>query len=144
MCIIAGSKVSRGDTPSSMLEPELQDCRILIVEDEYIVAHSLEMLLRTAGAEIVGLVPSVEEALSVVKSGVRIDIATVDMNLRGQSAAPIVDALAERAVPFVFMTGADDNPLFSRYPDVPRCAKPTDFVRFIDVLLDALRARPRR
>lgn len=124
-----------------MLEPELKGCRILIVEDEFIVASSLEMLLRTAGAQIVGLAPCVEQALSVIESGVTIDIATVDMNLRGESAAPIVDALATRTVPFVFMTGAHDHPLFARYPHVPRCAKPTDFVRFIDVLLGELRAR---
>ena len=124
-----------------MLEPELKGCRILIVEDEFIVASSLEMLLQTAGARIVGLAPCVDEALSVIESGVTIDIATVDMNLRGESAAPIADALAVRTVPFVFMTGADDNPLFLRYPHVPRCAKPTDFVRFIDVLLGELRER---
>lgn len=126
-----------------MLDAELAGCRVLIVEDEFIVADSLEMLLRTAGAEIVGTVPCIEEALSLIESGSKIDIATLDMNLRGRSAAPIADALAARAVPFVFMTGADENPLFARYPDVPRCTKPTDFARFIEVLRAELRARAR-
>ena len=124
-----------------MSDAELQGCRILIVEDEFIVANSLEMLLRTAGAEIVGLVACIEEALSLIESGAQIDIATVDMNLRGKSAGPIADALAARDVPFVFMTGADDNPLFARYPHVPRCTKPTDFLQFIEVLRGELRHR---
>lgn len=78
--------------------------RILIVEDETLLALDLEEILKGWGAEVLGPVPSVEKALQVL-SDERPDAATLDMNLRGDSSHPVAAALVSRDIPFVFVSG---------------------------------------
>lgn len=88
--------------------------RILIVEDEFLVAEVMEEWLSGAGAEVIGPVPSVEQALELVEEPRKaLDGAVLDVNLgRGETAYPIADRLDERGVPYLFATGevriADD------------------------------------
>ena len=88
--------------------------RILIVEDEFLIAEVMEEWLSGAGAEVVGPVPSVEQALELLEEpGKALDGAVLDVNLgRGETAYPIADRLNERGVPYLFATGevriADD------------------------------------
>jgi DNA-binding response OmpR family regulator len=75
----------------------------LIVEDEYLLATDLEESLRSEGAEIVGPIYELAQALTQVeKDG--FDAAVIDINLRGQSAYLIADKLIEQRIPFVFAT----------------------------------------
>ncbi len=78
--------------------------RILIVEDEYMVAEHLGMMLEDLGCDVVGPVATIEEAIATVNDGV-LDGALIDANLNGESSAPIAAALRAASVPFVVATG---------------------------------------
>src|SRR5215472_13166176 len=78
--------------------------KVLIVEDEPIVAFQIEDILREAGFEIVGCVGSLDKALSTVKN-IDCDVAVLDANLRGDSVVPVATALHQRGTPFLFVSG---------------------------------------
>ncbi len=97
--------------------------RVLVVEDEYLVAMDMSAYLAAAGAHVVGPASNVNAALEVVK-GTTLDGAILDLNLRGEMAYPVADALAARGIPFVFTTGYDLRSVPARFADVKRCEKP--------------------
>lgn len=78
--------------------------RVLIVEDEYMVAEHIGMMLEDLGCSVVGPVATIEEALAAVNDGV-LDGALLDANLNGESSAPIAAALHAESVPFIVATG---------------------------------------
>ena len=118
----------------------LHDRRILAVEDEYYLAMDLAAELTGAGADVIGPAPSIEQALSLITAEPRIDAAVLDINLGGEMAFPVADALLARGVPFVFTTGYIDSDSDARYAQVPRCEKPLEFRK----LLETLRELPLR
>jgi CheY-like chemotaxis protein len=107
-----------------MDEHSLRGCRILVVEDEYLLADDLSHALEKAGAEVLGPVPSIEEALSTIAAEARIDAAVLDVNLRGDMIFPVADALNERHIPFAFATGYDRWALPERFSGTARLEKP--------------------
>lgn len=109
-----------------MPEPDLRDRRILIVEDEYMLAMDLERELRDAGADVLGPAPSVAAALALVDAAETLDGALLDVNLGGEPIFPVADALLGRGVPVVLTTGYDLRAIPERYAQVPRCEKPVD------------------
>lgn len=82
----------------------IQGKRILVVEDEFIVAAMLCDTLEDEGAVPVGPVGRLGEALDAVAAG-GFDAVVLDWNLAGEPSLPIAAALAERGVPFVIATG---------------------------------------
>jgi CheY-like chemotaxis protein len=123
-----------------MTNPVLRDRRILIVEDEYLIAISLREHLEEAGSIVVGPVPSVDKAIEAIESKPQIDAAVLDVNLGGVMAYPVADALLSRNIPFVFTSGYEDTDLKSRYPSVRNCLKPYLFPQMEAVLASALSA----
>lgn len=101
----------------------LEGRRILIVEDEYLIAADLKRALTDRGAEVIGPVGDVVNGLALAQHG-RLDAAVLDINLEGDSSFPIADVLAEGGVPFVFLTGYDAWSLPDGYADRPAMAKP--------------------
>ena len=100
--------------------------RVLVVEDEYFIADDIARALGRLGAEVVGPVPDRDEALALLSSGERIDLAVLDINLHGETVHPVADALQDRGVPFVFATGYDQSVVPDRHQDAPRWEKPFD------------------
>lgn len=98
--------------------------RLLVVEDEYFLAADLAQALSADGAEIIGPAASVDAALDLLDDTDQLDGAVVDLNLQGEMAFPVADALKERNIPFVFSTGYDQSAIPPRYGDTPRCEKP--------------------
>ncbi|MGU3362955.1 response regulator [Methylobacterium sp. M6A4_1b] len=88
-----------------MPEGHLSGRRVLVVEDEYFLADELDQALEEAGATVLGPAPSVRAALDLLESGPAPDVATVDVNLGGEMAYPVAEALLARGVPFLFTTG---------------------------------------
>jgi DNA-binding NarL/FixJ family response regulator len=78
--------------------------RILIVEDEPMLAYALEELLVEAGFEIAGVAGRLETALAIIETS-NCDAAIVDANLAGVSAGPALSALAAHAIPFIVVSG---------------------------------------
>jgi CheY-like chemotaxis protein len=111
---------SAGPTPNSRVSAK----RVLVVEDEYLVAMDVSAYLEAAGAHVVGPASNVHAALEALE-GAELDGAILDLNLRGELAYPVADALAARGIPFVFTTGYGARTVPARFADVKRCEKPT-------------------
>ena len=107
-----------------MAEDVLRGRRILVVEDDYFLAEDMRTNLERAGAEVVGPIPRLKQALDLLARSERLDGAVLDINLAGEMVYPLADALRERGVPFVFATGYDEKNIPPRYADVPWCPKP--------------------
>ena len=107
-------------------EQGLSGRQVLVVEDEYFIADDIARALDRLGAEVVGPVPDRDEALALLSSGERIDLAVLDINLHGETVHPVADALQDRGVPFVFATGYDQSVVPDRHQDAPRWEKPFD------------------
>jgi CheY-like chemotaxis protein len=101
----------------------LQGVRVLVVEDEYFVAILIEEILESAGCIVTGPFPRLPEALDAVDHE-DYDVAVLDINLAGERIDPVADALAERNVPFLFVTGYGANGLPSEYAQRPHVCKP--------------------
>lgn len=101
----------------------IESKRVLIVEDRYLLADDLARMLRRLGARVVGPVSTVTDALQAVERG-EIDLALLDIDLRGTMVFDVADALSRRGVPFAFSTGYARNALPGRYRDVPFLSKP--------------------
>lgn len=108
--------------------------RVLLVEDEYIVASALSRGLRMFGAEIVGPAATVENALALIESSGGIDGALVDINLRGVQAYDVVDALIAKHVPTVLTTGYETSVVPNRYRGLVVLQKPFDPADAMDAL----------
>lgn len=82
----------------------LAGLRLLVVEDEYMIAEHIGMLLEDIGCDVAGPVATIDQAMAIVKAG-KLDGALLDANLNGESSAPIAVALNDASVPFVVATG---------------------------------------
>ena len=99
--------------------------RILVVEDEALLAFELEAELENAGALPLTSSPDVPHALRTIRSGEHIDAAIINVWLRGELSFPVADELRQRGIPFVFVTGTDSD-VVQRYPDITAHPKPAD------------------
>jgi CheY-like chemotaxis protein len=121
----------------------LAGVHILIVEDDALVAGMLADMLTELGAVVVGPAPSVAEGMSLA-TGEEIDVAILDVRLRGERVDPIALALRTRGIPTVFTTGYRRG-IEGIAPDAPLLDKPYSEQRLRDVLLRLLGAgRPRQ
>jgi DNA-binding response OmpR family regulator len=103
---------------------KLDGKRVLVVEDDYLIAMGLGRSFEDEGAEVLGPVGRVETALELIARETSIDGAVLDINLAGDLVFPVADALFARGVPFVFSTGYDADAVPAPYREVPRYRKP--------------------
>jgi two-component SAPR family response regulator len=131
--------------PVGAATDRLAQRRILLVEDEYLVARYLARGLAERGAEVVGPVARVDGALALIE-GSRgddaLDGAILDVTLNDESALPIADRLLEAGVPFVFATGYDRSSLPTRFDGVTLCIKPVQVQELIRALCEAIERAP--
>jgi CheY-like chemotaxis protein len=112
--------------------------RILIVEDDYIIAQVLVDLFETAGAQVIGPAGRIDEAIALIEGDrQQIDAAVLDINLHGKKSYPVADALAARSVKFVFATGYDSGVIEDKYRGYPRCEKPFSWPALVAALATA-------
>lgn len=123
-----------------MSDQGLNRCRILVVEDEYLLADELAMELADQGAEVLGPAPSVERALGLLEAQPQPDGAILDINLGGEPVFPVADALISRGVPLVFTSGYGSDALPERFTNIPRCEKPINIRRITAALGNAIHA----
>jgi CheY-like chemotaxis protein len=121
-----------------MVSPTLRDRRVLVVEDEYLIAMTLRDALESVGYAVVGPVASVEKATKTIACDPDIDAAIVDLNLGGAMAYPVADALLARNIPFVFTSGYENGALRTRYPQIKNCNKPYLFLDMEKALANAI------
>ncbi len=111
--------------PPSTSDAPLAGRHILVVEDVYLVADDMAAALRVAGATVVGPAPNGRAARALMASA-RVDAAVLDIDLHGDAAYPVADALLARGTPFVFATGYGRSSIPAAYRDVPLWEKPFD------------------
>lgn len=117
--------------------PQIAPRRVLVVEDEPLIAIMLDEALSDFGYTVVGPVENLKAAIQLAASE-RIDTAVVDVNIDGQIADAVADKLLDRGIPFLFVSGYARQ-LGLRYANVPLLRKPfsfDDLHRAVDELLN--------
>lgn len=100
-----------------MVNP-LKDLRLLVVEDEYLIAEDLSRILRSLGIEVVGPTGKVDRAIALTEQEA-LDGALLDVKLDGNMSLNLADALCNKGVPLIFITGYDRELLPARFHDAP-------------------------
>jgi CheY-like chemotaxis protein len=101
----------------------LAGTRVLIVEDEAIIAMTAEDMLEQIGCVVAAVAATLDQAMAAADRG-GFDIALLDINLNGVSSLPVVDRLRGQGLPFVFATGYGAAGRGEAHGDVPLVAKP--------------------
>ena len=97
--------------------------RVLVIEDESLVAMLIEDVLLDMDCEVAGLASRLHDAMEKAKS-LAFDVAILDVNLNGKETFPIAEVLLERGIPFVFATGYGTAVLPGPLQNVPVLHKP--------------------
>jgi DNA-binding LytR/AlgR family response regulator len=118
----------------------LKDIHVLVVEDEFLLADDLSKMLQAQGAVVIGPVPTIDQANSLLGDALDIDAAILDVNLRDTLVYPVAERLKRLAVPFVFTTGYDQAVIPSEYRHTPRLYKPYDMTDVLVSLVDLLKS----
>ena len=129
-----GPAAGRGAGQRNAREPLLGK-RVLLVEDEALLAMELQFAFEDAGAEVLGPALSRDAALALIESGAEIDLAVLDVDLAGRDVYPVARLLVESGVRFLFHTGHGSREhLVALFPDAPTCIKPASPERLIEQL----------
>ena len=107
--------------------------RILVVEDEPLIAIEIENVLLSLGCTVVGPTGSLRTALELATVEV-LDGAILDVNIRGLEVYPVADVLLGRGVEFVIASGYDDWALPLRFRNHSRLIKPFDYAALVQML----------
>lgn len=100
--------------------------RVLVLEDNAIIALDTEMLLQDLGAEDIVVVSDVAEGLAAI-AGADFDLAFLDINLGSETSERVAEMLSQRGTPFAFVTGYDERVSFTdRFPQALIVEKPFD------------------
>lgn len=119
---------------------KLSGIRVLVVEDEALVAMDLEMILEDLGCVVIGPAMRLDRAEELVKANVEADAAILDVNVSGHQVFPLAALLAERGVPIVFATGYDRSGMPDEWNERPTLQKPYTVEDIARQLLQALAA----
>ena len=102
----------------------LQGRRILVIEDESLVAMLLETILDDMGCAVVGPESNIDDGLISATTEPSLDAALLDVNVAGREVFPVAEALKARGVPFVFSTGYGEAGLPEHWRGNPTIQKP--------------------
>jgi len=106
-----------------MSSPSLAGKRILVVEDEFMIAMLLEDLLTELACVVAGVAAKPAQALELI-NGTKLDAAILDVNLDGSDSFGVAAALGERRIPFVFATGYGGSRITPEFAHCPVIQKP--------------------
>ncbi|MBB3308816.1 CheY-like chemotaxis protein [Rhizobium sp. BK196] len=99
--------------------------RVLVVEDEFLLAEDARKELTKLGAIVIGPTPRVDHALSLIKDQ-QIDAAILDVFLSDALVFPVAERLEELGIPFVFATAYDPSVIPGRFGGYILCEKPIE------------------
>jgi DNA-binding response OmpR family regulator len=117
----------------------LDGSRVLIVEDEAMIAALLESILAEAGCSIVGPVPTINQAMETIERD-KIDVAVLDVRVNGDEVYPIVDRLLKSHIPIMFVSGYSQQDLCAGYRHHAFISKPFDAEEVVILLEKVLTA----
>jgi CheY-like chemotaxis protein len=113
--------------------------RVMVAEDELLVAMLIEDVLADAGCLLVGPFSNVSDALAAARDAM-IDIALLDVNLRGQKIYPAAEALAARGIPFLLLSGYGRDAAPPNHPEWESVSKPFKAADLTKMLSDRVHA----
>lgn len=116
----------------------LQGRRVLVIEDESLVAMLLETILEDMGCTVVGPESNIDDGLIAATTEASLDAALLDVNVAGREVFPVAEALRARGVPFVFSTGYGEAGLPEHWRGNPTIQKPFTEGAIRDALMKAL------
>lgn len=132
----------RNDPAPRRTAADLQPVRrILLVENEFLLADDLRRRLEACGVAVVGPCATSRDALLKLREAAPVDGAVLDVGLKGETSFAIADELGRLEIPYVFATGFDASSLPSRYEGRPVLQKPVEAAELLG-LLAAPRLRP--
>ncbi len=117
---------------------DLSGHRVLVLEDDYFLAMDAAVAVRDAGGTVLGPCADERSALEHIASS-NPTAALLDINLGGGPSYETARALSRRNVPFVFLTGYDDEVIPEEFSDVERFQKPAESRRVLGCLERVLR-----
>ena len=120
-----------------MSKRELSNRKVLVVEDEMMIAMLIEDMLDEFGCKLVGPATNVPRALELIGKE-KVDVAVLDLNLDGKDTYAIADALRQKNVPFIFATGYGSTGMRPEYGDRPVLQKPFQAKDLETALAEAL------
>ena len=115
----------------------LQGVRVLIIEDDSLVAMSVGDMLSDLGCSVIGSAGSLTQAFEMVDAG-GFDFALLDVNLRGQEVFPVAEVLTQQGIPFAFASGYGRAGLPDEFRTRPIVSKPFQMTELSTVLSSAL------
>ena len=116
----------------------LDGCRVLLAEDEALIAFELQIIMRQAGCRVIGPVGTLAEGLSHAEAAA-LDAAVLDVKLWDGDVFPLADRLAERGIPFLLVSGYSSSELPERFRERPLYPKPAAADGLIAALTQVLR-----
>jgi CheY-like chemotaxis protein len=120
-----------------MTQP-LNGRRVLVVEDESLVAMLLETILEDMGCTPVGPASNIDDGEAMARDTTDLDAALLDVNVAGRQVFPVAEALRARGVPFVFSTGYGEGGLPDEWRGNPTIQKPFTESAVRDALMKAM------
>jgi DNA-binding response OmpR family regulator len=102
---------------------ESSERRVLVVEDEWLIAEFYGDVLRSEGYEVVGPAYNIAEAQELIRQN-HLGAAILDVTLGTETSFPLAHMLAEKGVPFIFVSGRSDDEILSDFQNVPVILKP--------------------
>lgn len=120
-----------------MTQP-LNGRRVLVVEDESLVAMLLETILEDMGCTPVGPASNIDDGEAIARDTTDLDAALLDVNVAGRQVFPVAEALRARGVPFVFSTGYGEGGLPDEWRGNPTIQKPFTESAVRDALMKAM------
>lgn len=135
------SQTKRDEQPRShsVSRPRLAGARVLVVEDEFIIALEVQANLEEAGATVIGPAYTLDQALELAEKE-KLSAAMLDLRLGRDSASPVAQLLVERHIPFLFYTGQPaSDPVRRTWPQSTTLSKPASGDEIVDAVAGIIR-----
>jgi two-component system, response regulator PdtaR len=100
--------------------------RVLVLEDEFIIADEIASILEDAGHTVLGPAPTIDGAMARLEDEAKPDAAIIDANIRGDSSVVVARRLRELQVPFCLCTGYRSGDMAGEFGDVAIIQKPVN------------------
>lgn len=122
------------------MSPDFSGLRIMVVEDEFLVALEIERMMLDLGCDVIGPISDLDNALTLAHEEV-MDGAVLDVNVGGRKIDPVALVLADRQIPFILSTGYTSEGIAPALRDRPRLNKPFGDVQMAEMMTEVFRSR---
>lgn len=142
LCYTAVAGMRNQMTTGHDQQTPLTGRKVLVVEDDCLIAEDFAAVLREAGAEVIGPAESLPQAIRLLEQSEPPDCALLDIDLDGTAVFPLASELRTASVPMLFLTGVGCDNIPDEFADISCVGKPTGALRVIEELAALLGPMP--